>query len=153
MEDTTSITQLICGVDTQKISCNRGLELQQCKIGIKSIDFSPSSIFFSRKRHWTFFFFFNGRVVVFDAQNNFYFYNSIVLPSLICFNFLELFSLSMTRFHLFHLSWPQLCFFTLVLLVIIHTQFLLCIFTYSGTIDFFPCNKPDIFIKVCNLIF
>ena len=152
MEHTTSITQLICEVDTQKISCNRGLELQQCKIEIKSIDFSPSSIFFFQEKTLNIFFF-NGRVVVFDAQNNFYFYNSIVLPSLICFNFLQFFSLSMTRFHLFHLSWPQLFFFTLVLLVIIHTQFLLCIFTYSGTIDFFPCSKPDIFIKVCNLIF
>lgn len=153
MEHTTSITQLVCEVDTQKISCNRGLELQQCKIGIKCIDFSPSPIFFfPRERHWTFFFF-NERVVVFDAQNNFYFYNSIVLPSLICCNFLQFFSLSMTRFHLFHLSCPSAVFFTLVLLVITHTQFILCIFTYSGTIDFFPCNKPDIFIKVCTLIF
>ena len=72
MEHTTSITQLICEVDTQKISCNRGLELQQCKIEIKSIDFSPSSIFFFPGKD-TEHFFFNGRVVVFDAQNNFYF--------------------------------------------------------------------------------
>ena len=128
--------------------------MQQCKIGIKSIDFSPRSIIFQGKTlNIIFFFFYSGRVVIFDAQNNFYFYNSIVLPSLICCNFLQFFSLSMTRFHFFHLYWPSAVFFTLVILVITHTQFILYIFTYAGTIDFFPCNKPDIFIKVCTLIF
>ena len=57
MEHTTSITQLICEVDTQKISCNRGLELQQCKVEIKSIDFSPSSIFLFQEKTLNIFFF------------------------------------------------------------------------------------------------
>lgn len=113
MEHTTSITQLICEIDT-KNSPNRCLELQHCKIGIKNVDFSTNYIFFPGKvtEHH----FLKGRVVIFDTQNNFYLYISIVLSPLICRNFLQFLSLHMTRFHLFHLSWSSAFFFTLVLL-------------------------------------
>lgn len=78
----------------------------------------------------------------------FYLYNSLFLSPFICPKFTQFFSLYVC--HLFHPPLLSAVIFTLVLLGITYPQIILCICIY-WTRHFFPCNMPDVFIKVYTL--